>query len=126
MRSKTIILTPTTRNLQSGAAVFLENADHSFNVQLNLANTIQDTVMSIDIHNGTHNSMKFHALGLHGIKGTGGNISYTISNINMTYDASAVLGPVTYDQIIVYAGVVNISYSYTQNSRHLVYGDIQQ
>ena len=126
LRSKTIVLIPIGANLQSGTAVFLENADHSFNVQINLTNTVMDTVMSIDIHNGNHTSMKYHALELHGVKGTGGNVSYTTSNINMIYDANAVLGPVTYDQIIVYPGVVNISYSYAQDSRHLAYGDIQQ
>ena len=125
LRSKTIILTPTPGNLQSGTAVFLENADHSFNVVINLTNTVKDTLMSIDIHNGNHNNMLYQAVELKGVMGTGGNATSSTLNIKEITTADYKKVPITYDGIIVYQAVVNVSYSDFQDSRHVAYGDIK-
>ena len=125
LRSTTIVLTPISGNMQSGTAVFQENADHSFNVVINLTNTVKDTLMSIDIHNGSHSNMLYQAVELIGVKGTGGNATSTTSNIKEITTADYKKVPITYDGIIVYQAVINVSYSDFQDSRHVAYGDIK-
>ena len=125
LRSKTIMLNPTDGNTQSGTAIFQENADHSFNVVINLNSSVKDTVMSVDIHNGTHDNMLYQAVELNGIKGTGGAVTGTTSNIKEITNAQYQKIPMTYDGIIVYPAVVNISYSGFQDHKHMAYGDIK-
>ncbi len=125
LRSTTITLTPTPGNLQSGTAVFQENTDHSFNVVINLNNTVKDTLMSIDIHNGNHTNMLYQAVELNGIKGTGGAATGTTSNIKQVTNTEYKKVSMTYDSILVYQAVVNISYSDFQDTKHVAYGDIK-
>lgn len=125
LRSKIIMLTPTPGNSQSGTAEFQENTDHSFNVVIKLNNTIKDTLMAIDIHNGSHTNMLYQAVDLNGIKGTGGDATGTTSNIKQVTNAQYQKISMTYDSIINYQAVVNISYSDFQDSKHIAYGDIK-
>ena len=125
LRSTTIILTPISGNMQSGTAIFQENADHSFNVVINVNNTVKDTLMSVDIHNGNHNNMLYQAVELNGVKGNGGLATSTTLNIKEVTNADYKKIPMTYDGIIVYQAVVNVSYSDFQDSRHVAYGDIK-
>ena len=125
LRSKTITLMPTDGSTQSGTAIFQENADHSFNVVINLNNSVKDTTMSIDIHNGSHSNMLYQALELNGIKGTGGAVTGTTSNLKTITTADYKTIPITYDGIIDYQAFVNVSYSPFQDHQHLAYGDIK-
>ena len=125
LRSKTITLMPTAGNTQSGTATFQENADHSFNVVINLNSSVKDTLMSIDMHNGTHDNMLYQAAELKGIMGTGGAVTGTTSNIKSVTTPDYKKVDMTYDGIIVYQAVVNVSYSDFQDSRHIAYGDIK-
>ena len=125
LRSKTIPLLPTAGNTQSGTAIFQENADHSFNVVINLNSSVKDTLMSIDMHNGNHSNMLYQAAPLNGIMGTGGAVTGTTSNIKEVTTPDYKKVAMTYDGIIVYQAVVNISYSDFQDSKHTAYGDIK-
>lgn len=125
LRSKTITLMPTAGSTQSGTAIFQENADHSFNVVINLNSSVKDTTMAVDIHNGSHSNMLYQALELNGIKGTGGAVTGTTSNLKTVTTPDYKTIPITYDGIIDYQAVVNISYSSFQDSRHTSYGDIK-
>lgn len=125
LRSKTITLLPTAGSTQSGTAIFQENADHSFNVVVNLSSSVKDTLISVDIHNGNHSNMLYQAVELKGIMGTGGAVTGTTSNIKAVTTPDYKKIDMTYDGIIVYQAVVNVSYSDFQDSKHTAYGDIK-
>ena len=126
LRTKEIILNPTAGNTQSGKAVIAENADHSFNVNITLQNTVKDTVMIMHIHNGSITSPGTIAIPLTNITGTAsGQATGTTLNITSATSATGTTVPVTYDNIITYAGYFNIHYSAGQIARVVANGNIQ-
>ena len=125
LRTKEIILNSTSGNLQSGKAVIAENADHSFNINITLQNTVKDTLMVMHIHNGSITSPGSIAIPLTNITGTGGQATGTTLNITTATSATGATVPVTYDTIITYAGYFNIHYSATQITKVVANGNIQ-
>ena len=125
LRTKEIILNSTSGNLQSGKAVIAENADHSFNVNITLQNTIKDTVMVMHIHNGSIPSPGAIAIHLTNITGTGGQATGTTLNITTATSATGATVPVTYDNIIIYAGYFDIHYSAKQITKVVANGNIK-
>ena len=125
LRTKEIILSPTAGNTQSGKAVIAENADHSFNVNITLQNTVKDTVMVMHIHNGSIASPGTIAIPLSNITGTGGQAVGNTLNITTATSAAGTNVPVTYDNIITYAGYFNIHYSAAQIAKVIANGNIQ-
>ncbi len=125
LRTKEIILKSTSGNLQSSKAVIAENADHSFNVNITLQNTVKDTVMVMHIHNGSVASPGAIAIPLTNIIGTGGQATGTTLNITTALSATGTIVPVTYDKIITYAGYFDIHYSAAQILKVVANGNIQ-
>ncbi len=125
LRTKEISLNSTTGNLQFGKAIIAENADHSFNVNITLQNTVKDTVMVMHIHNGSVASPGSIAIPLTNITGTGGQATGTTLNITAATSAAGTAVPVTYDNIITYAGYFNIHYSAKQITKVIANGNIQ-
>ena len=125
LRTKEIILNPTAGNTQSGKAVIAENADHSFNVSITLQNTVKDTVMVMHIHNGSITSPGTIAIPLTNITGTGGQATGTTLNITTATSPTGTTVPLTYDNIIIYAGYFNIHYSAAQIATVVANGNIQ-
>ncbi|HQS52445.1 MAG TPA: hypothetical protein PLN99_11150, partial [Daejeonella sp.] len=65
----------------TGKAIIAENADHSFNVNITLQNTVKDTVEVMHIHNGTIAAPGNIVIPLTSITGTGGQATGTTLNI---------------------------------------------
>lgn len=126
LRTKEIILNPTAGNAQSGKAVIAENADHSFNVNITLQSTVKDTVMIMHIHNGSITSPGTIAIPLTNITGTAnGQATGTTLNITSATSATGATVPVSYDNVITYAGYFNIHYSAAQIANVVANGNIQ-
>ena len=125
LRTKEIILSPTAGNTQSGKAVIAENADHSFNISITLQNTVKDTVMVMRIHNGSIASPGTIAVPLSSITGTGGQAVGNTLNITTATSSANTTVPVTYDNIITYAGYFNILYSAAKIATVVANGNIQ-
>ena len=125
LRTKEITLTSTTGNTVSGKALIAENADHSFNVNITLQNTIKDTVMVMHIHNGSIAAPGNISIPLTNITGTGGQATGATLNITSGTSASNTTVALTYDNIIAYAGYFNIHYSAAQINKVVANGNIQ-
>jgi hypothetical protein len=125
LRTKEITLSATSGNTINGKAVIAENADHSFNVNITLQNTVKDTVMIMHIHNGSITAPGTIAIPLTNITGTGATATGTTLNISAGTSASATTIALTYDNIITYAGYFNIHYSAPQISNVVANGNIQ-
>lgn len=125
LRTKEITLTSTAGNTVSGKAVIAENADHSFNVNITLQNTVKDTVMVMHIHNGSIASPGTIAIPLTNITGTGGQATGATLNIASGTSTSGTNVALTYDNIITYAGYFNIHYSAAQINNIVANGNIQ-
>lgn len=123
-RTTTVNLLPTDGSNVSGTAVFEENVDHTFNIRINLQNSLKDSMMPIDIHNGSYPALGRQAIDLGTIKGTGGAASGVTNNIGMITDVNGNRVTITYDSVIVYKGVINVSESPTLDHHHLAYGNI--
>lgn len=125
LRTKEIALTSTAGNTISGKAVIAENADHSFNVNITLQNTVKDTVMVMHIHNGSIAAPGTIAIPLTSITGTGGQATGATLNITSGTSAGGSNVVLTYDNIITYAGYFNIHYSAGQLNNVVANGNIQ-
>jgi hypothetical protein len=125
LRTKEITLTSTAGNTVSGKAVIAENADHSFNVNITLQNTVKDTVMVMHIHNGSIAAPGTIAIPLTNITGTGGQATGVTLNITSGTSATGTNVALTYDNIITYTGYFNIHYSAAQISNVVANGNIQ-
>lgn len=125
LRTKEIILTTTAGNSVSGKALVAENADHSFNVNITLQNTVKDTVMVMHIHNGNIAAPGNIAIPLSNITGTGGQAIGTTLNIKSGTSSTNTTATLTYDNIIAYAGYINIHYSAAQINKVVANGNIQ-
>jgi hypothetical protein len=125
LRTKEITLTSTAGNTVSGKAVIAENADHSFNVNITLQNTVKDTVMVMHIHNGSISAPGSIAIPLTSIKGTGGQGVGTTLNIKTGTSSTGAIVNLTYDNIIIYDGYFNIHYSAAQINKVVANGNIK-
>ena len=125
LRTKEIILTTTAGNSVSGKALIAENADHSFNVNITLQNTVKDTVMVMHIHNGSIAAPGNIAIPLTNITGTGGQATGTTLNIKSGTSSTNTTATLTYDNIIAYSGYINIHYSAAQINKVVANGNIQ-
>jgi hypothetical protein len=126
LRTKEIILTSTAGNTVSGKAVIAENADHSFNVNITLQNTVKDTVMVMHIHNGSIAAPGNISIPLTNITGTGGQATGSTLNISSGLSATGTTVALTYDNIIVPATrYFNIHYSAAQITNVVANGNIQ-
>jgi len=125
LRTKEITLTSTAGNTISGKAIIAENADHSFNVNITLQNTIKDTIMVMHIHNGSITSPGTIAIPLSNITGTGGQATGTTLNIASGTSAAGTTVALTFDNILTYAGYFNIHYSSIQINKVVANGNIQ-
>lgn len=125
LRTKEITLTPTAENTINGKAIIAENADHSFNVNITLQNTIKDTVMVMHIHNGSIAIPINIAVPLTSVKGTGAQATGATLNINSGTSSAGTTVPFTYDSIIKPSRYFNVHYSATQISKVVANGNIQ-
>ena len=125
LRTKTIILNPTSGNTINGKAIITENANHSFSVNITLQNTIKDSVMVMHIHNGSIAAPGNIAIPLTNITGTGGQATGTTLNIKTGLSATGATVNLTYDNIITYAGYFNVHYSAAQINKVVANGNIQ-
>ena len=125
LRTKEIALTSAGGSTVTGKAIIAENADHSFNVNITLQNTVKDTVEVMHIHNGTIAAPGNIAIPLTSITGTGGQATGTTLNIKTGLSATGATVNLTYDNIITYAGYFNVHYSAAQISRLIANGNIQ-
>jgi hypothetical protein len=125
LRTAEIALTATTGNTVNGKAVIAENADHSFNVQITLQNTVKDTVHIMQIRNGSISSPGNIAVPLTNITGTGGQATGTTLNINTAVSASGATVTITYDSIIKPTRYFNVYYSASQVNTIVANGNIQ-
>lgn len=125
LRTKEVVLSPTTGNTQAGKAVIAENADHSFNVSITLQNTVKDSVMVMHIHNGSITSPGNIAIPLSNLSGTGAQAVGNTLNIVTVNSTSNTAIPITYDNIIGYAGYFDIHYSAKQIAKVVANGNIK-
>ena len=112
---KTIMpLTPSAGNSIGGSATIEENKDHSFNVKIDLTNTMKDSVIYIDMHNGSfQDPFQRQAVDLGSIIGTGGSASNVTSNIKWVTLPDLSRVRFSYDSILNFKGFINISSSYS-------------
>lgn len=125
LRTKEIVLNPTAGNTVSGKAVIAENADHSFNVNITLQNTVKDTVMVMHFHNGSIASPGNISVPLTPITGTGGQATGTTLNISSGMTATGAIVNLTYDDIISPTRYINVHYSASQINNVIANGNIQ-
>lgn len=126
LRTKEIALTATAGNTVSGKAIIAENADHTFNVNITLQNTVKDTVMVMHIHNGSIAAPGNISIPLTNISGTGGQAAGSTLNISSGLSATGSTVALTYDNIIVPATrYFNIHYSAAQIGTVVANGNIQ-
>jgi hypothetical protein len=125
LRTKEITLTATAGNTVNGKAVIAENADHSFNVNITLQNTVKDTVLVMHIHNGSITSPGNISIPLTNITGTGSQATGTTLNIISGLSATGTTVALTYDSIIQPARYFNIHYSAAQIANVVANGNIQ-
>ncbi|GAC1602326.1 MAG: hypothetical protein NVS3B8_13840 [Chitinophagaceae bacterium] len=125
LRTKEIVLNPASGSTVNGKAVIAENADHSFNVQITLQNTVKDTVHVMHIHNGSIASPINIAVPLTTIKGTGGQATGTTLNIKTAVAASGATVNITYDSIILPGRYFNVHYSAAQINKIVANANIQ-
>ncbi|MEO6133869.1 MAG: CHRD domain-containing protein [Ginsengibacter sp.] len=125
LRTKEVVLTGTTGSSVMGKAVIAENADHSFNVNITLQNTVKDTVMVMHIHNGSIASPGNISVPLTNIKGTGGAATGTTLNINSGMSSTGATMSFTYDSIVKPTRYINVHYSATQINNIIANGNIQ-
>ena len=125
LRTKEIVLNATSGSAVTGKAVIAENADHSFNVQITLQNTVKDTVHVMHIHNGSIAYPGNISIPLTDIKGTGGQATATTLNIKSATTVGGVAKPLTYDSIIIYKGYFNVHYSAAQIDKIVANADIK-
>lgn len=125
LRTKEVVLTGTTGSSVMGKAVIAENADHSFNVNITLQNTVKDTVMVMHIHNGSIASPGNISIPLTNIKGMVGAATGTTLNINSGMSSTGATMSFTYDSIVKPTRHINVHYSATQINNIIANGNIQ-
>jgi hypothetical protein len=124
LRTKEIILSPTTGNTISGKATLAENADHSFNVSIILQNTVKDTVMAMHIRNGSIAAPGNISIPLTNITGTGASATSSKLNIVSGISPTGTTVALTYDSIILPTRYFNI-YSAARPNNIVANGNIQ-
>ncbi|MDQ6889384.1 MAG: hypothetical protein M3Z56_03785 [Bacteroidota bacterium] len=125
LRTKEIVLNSANGYSVNGKAVIAENADHSFNVNITLQNTIKDTVMVMHFHNGSIASPGNISVPLTPITGTGAAATGTTLNITSGANAAGISVNLTYDSIIKPSRYINVHYSATQINTVIANGNIQ-
>ncbi|MBL7763243.1 MAG: hypothetical protein JNL23_07425 [Chitinophagaceae bacterium] len=111
IRSKEYTLAAVNSSGVSGKVTITENTDKSFNVLVNIDNSVKDTVHPLHIHNGSVNVPGNIAIPLSSITGTGGAAQSLTSNINSVTWPDSTVHVITYDSIIQYNGYLNVHYS---------------
>jgi hypothetical protein len=94
-----------------GSIVITENADSSFNVLVNLNNSVQDTVHVLHIHNGSISNPGIIAVPLAAVTGNGGAVQSQTNNISEVLLPDNTKEPVTYDDILGFEGFVEVHFS---------------
>ena len=125
LRTKEILLDSANGYPVYGKAVIAENADHSFNVNITLQNTIKDTVMVMHFHNGSIASPGNISVPLTPVTGTGGQAMGTTLNVISGVDAAGASVALNYDSIIKPTRYINVHYSATQINTVVAHGNIQ-
>jgi len=123
-RSSEYALSAVNNSGVNGKVTITENADKSFNVLVNLDNSVKDTVHVMHIHNGSVAAQGGIAIPLTSITGTGGAAQGLTQNINsVTWPDNTVHG-VTYDSILMFNGYVNVHYSMSKVDSIIAQGNI--
>ncbi|MDP4284390.1 MAG: hypothetical protein Q8891_08205 [Bacteroidota bacterium] len=125
LRTKEIALDSANGYAVYGKAIIAENADHSFNVNITLQNTIKDTVMVMHIHNGSITSTGNISVPLTPITGTGTQATGTTLNINSGFNAIGSSVNLNYDSIIKPIRYINVHYSASKLDTIIAHGNIQ-
>lgn len=125
LRTKEIILNPTTGTTISGKAVITENVNHSFNINITLQNTVKDSVMVMHIHNGSIVLPINIAISLSSIKGTGTQATGSTLNIASGISPTGTTINLNYDSIIKPSRYFNVHFSAAQIKRVVANGNIQ-
>lgn len=125
LRTKEVALDSANGYAVYGKAVIAENADHSFNVNITLQNTIKDTMMVMHFHNGSIASPGNISVPLTSIKGTGAQATGTTLNITSGFNAAGTTVMLTYDSIIKPTRYINVHYSAAKINTVVANGNIQ-
>jgi hypothetical protein len=111
LRSKEYPLNAVGTSGVDGEIVISENADSSFNVLVTLGKTVKDTVHVLHIHNGSISNPGSIAVALSPVTGTGDSAQSITSNISEIQLPDSTTQKATYDDIIGFAGYVDVHYS---------------
>lgn len=111
LRTQEYTLTPVANSGITGKVTLEENADHSFNVWVNLDSSATGVTHQAAILHGSIASPGSIALMLDSIPGTGAAASSKTANVTQLWLADSSMMAVTYDSILAFDGSVNVYYS---------------
>ena len=124
LRSQEYAVSAVNGSGADGKIIISENADSSFNVQVNINNSVKDTVHVMHIHNGSVGTPGSIAIPLNGITGTGAAAQSTTMNIKQVILPDSSVQNITYSQILNFNGYVNVHYSAAQIDSLVAQGNI--
>jgi hypothetical protein len=124
VRSSEYALAAVGNSSVAGKVTITENMDKSFNVLVNIDNSVKDTVHPLHIHNGSINAPGGIAIPLASITGTGAAAQSLTSNINSVTWPDSTVHQITYDSIIKYNGYLNVHYSASRMDSLITQGNI--
>lgn len=116
-KTTVLALMPSGGNEISGSATIEENADHTFNIAISLSNTVKDSTVYLDVHNGNFEEpFGKHSIDLGSIKCTGGPVSNITNHISHLTLPDLTRAPISYDSILTYKAFINVSYFKTPHN----------
>jgi hypothetical protein len=124
LRSKEYPLNAVGASGVNGQIVISENADSTFNVLVTLSKTVKDTVHVLHIHNGSTTSPGSIAVQLSPVTGTGDSATSLTSNIGEITLPDHSTQKATYDDMMGFAGYVDVHYSQAKSDSLIAEGAI--
>lgn len=122
--SKEYVLNEVNGSGAGGKITITENADSSFNVIVNVNNSVKDTVHILHIHNGSISSPGNIAIPLTPFTGTGAAAESRTMNIKQATLADSSTVNLTYNGILNYTGYLNVHYSASRVDSLIAQGNI--
>jgi hypothetical protein len=116
-KEKALTLVASPANQVEGTVTIQENEDKTFNIVINLTKTAKDSMVYVDVHNGSfQDPFGKQAIDLGSIRcdgGSGSNITRNISHITLQDLSRAAI---SYDSILTYKAFINLSFSHTTHN----------
>jgi len=126
LRSKEYPLNAVGASGVNGQIVISENADSSFNVLVALSKTVKDTVHVLHIHNGSISNPGSIAVALSPVTGSGDSATSITSNVSEIVLPDNSTQKTTYDDMLGFAGYVDVHYSAAKSDSLIAEGTIGQ